>query len=59
VQTATARVNTTMSFWIVVLIYLVLGLLEVETFAWKVKRMENQTAARIIAHGTATAATKL
>jgi AI-2 transport protein TqsA len=59
VQTATARVNTTLSFWIIVLIYLVLGLLEVDAFARKVQRMESQTAARVIAHGTLAAATRL
>ena len=59
VQTATARVNTTLSFWIIVVIYLVLGLLEVNSFARKVQRMENKTTARVIAHGTAAAAEKL
>jgi AI-2 transport protein TqsA len=41
------------------LIYLVLGLLEVEALAQKVQRMENRTAARVIAGGTVAAATKL
>jgi AI-2 transport protein TqsA len=59
VQAATTRVNTALSFWIIVLIYLVLGLLEVEALAQKVQRMENRTAARVIAGGTVAAATKL
>jgi AI-2 transport protein TqsA len=59
VQSATARVNTTLSFWIIVVIYLVLGLLEVDAFARKVQRMENKTTARVIAHGTVAAAEKL
>jgi AI-2 transport protein TqsA len=59
VQSATTRVNTTLSFWIIVVIYLVLGLLEVDAFARKVQRMENKTTARVIAHGTVAAAEKL
>jgi AI-2 transport protein TqsA len=59
VQSATTRVNTTLSFWIIVVIYLVLGLLEVDAFARKIQRMENKTTARVIAHGTVAAAEKL
>jgi AI-2 transport protein TqsA len=59
VQSATARVNTTLSFWIIVVIYLVLGLLEIDAFAQKIQRMENKTTARVIAHGTVAAAAKL
>src|SRR5262249_42334399 len=59
VQSITTRLNTTLSFWIVVLIYLVLGLLEVDAFGHRVRHMKNQTAARVIYDGTATAAAKL
>jgi AI-2 transport protein TqsA len=59
VQSTTTRVNTTLSFWLIVVIYLVLGLLEVDAFAGKIGRMENRTAARVIANGTVAAAKKL
>jgi AI-2 transport protein TqsA len=59
VQSTTARVNTTLSFWIIVVIYLVLGLLEVDAFARKVQQMENKTAARVLSVGTVAAAKKL
>ena len=59
VQTATSRLNTTLSFWIIVLIYLVLGLLEIDAFSQRVQRMRNQTAAHVIYNGTKAAAAKL
>jgi AI-2 transport protein TqsA len=59
VQTTTTRLNTTLSFWIIVLIYLVLGLLEIDAFGQRVQRMTNQTASRVIYDGTEAAAAKL
>jgi predicted PurR-regulated permease PerM len=59
VQSATTRLNTTLSFWIIVLIYLVLGLLEIDAFGQRVRQMSNQAAARVIHDGTEAAAAKL
>ncbi len=59
VQSATTRLNTTLSFWMIVLIYLVLGLLEIDAFGQRVRRMSNQAAARVIHDGTEAAAAKL
>ena len=53
----TGRVNTTIGFWLVVLVYVILGLLEVDDMAHKLRAMPNQAAARLLLDGcTATAA---
>ena len=53
----TGRVNTTIGFWLVVLVYVILGLLEVDDMAQKLRAPPNQTAARVLLDGcVATAA---
>lgn len=58
-QQITGRFNTTLSFWLVVLVYVVLGLLEVDDAARKVRALENQTAAGVLLRGSAETAAKL
>jgi AI-2 transport protein TqsA len=58
-QEITGRVNTTMSFWLVVLVYVILGLLEVDDIGRKVRAMKNQEAARVLFEGSAATAAKL
>ena len=40
-QYVTGRVNTTLSFWVIALIYVMLGLLEVENVRRKIERLDN------------------
>jgi len=58
-QTISGRLNTTMSFWLVVLVYVILGLLEVEDFARKLKAMRNQVVGGVLLRGSAQTAAKL
>jgi AI-2 transport protein TqsA len=53
----TGRVNTTIGFWLVVLVYVVLGLLEVDDMARKLRIMPNQ-AAQFVLQGAAATAVK-
>ena len=57
-QQVTTRVNTTLSFWVIVLIYVMLGLLEVENIRRKIERLDNPTAARVLLDGSAATAAK-
>jgi len=59
VQEITGRVSTTMTFWLVVFVYVMLGLIEVDDTRGKVRGMANREAARILLDGSATAAAKL
>jgi AI-2 transport protein TqsA len=54
----TGRVNTTMRFWLVVLVYVILGLLEVEDAGGRVRTMENREAARVLLDGSVATAAK-
>jgi hypothetical protein len=54
-QEITRRVNATVGFWLVVLIYVILGLLEVDRLAWKLGRMSNRHAAHILPEGSVAA----
>lgn len=56
-QQITGRVNTTLTFWLIALIYIVLGLLEVDDVRRKIDALRNREAARVLLNGsTATAA---
>lgn len=57
-QGVIARANTTLTFWLVVLIYVILGLLEVDAAACKIRTMENREAARILLSGSIATAAK-
>jgi AI-2 transport protein TqsA len=57
-QYVTGRVNTTLSFWVIVLVYVMLGLLEVENVREKIERLDNRTAARVLLDGSAATAAK-
>lgn len=58
-QHVTARVNTTITFWLVVLVFVVLGLLEVDDAARKVHALKNREAARVLHEGSVATAGKL
>lgn len=58
VQGITGRVNTTLSFWLVVFVYVILGLLEVDEAAQRIRGLKNQEAARVLLTGSAVTAAK-
>ena len=58
-QYVTGRVNTTLSFWVIALVYVMLGLLEVENIRRRIERLENRTAAAVLLEGSVATAAKL
>src|SRR6478735_2141170 len=58
-QTVTGRLNSTMSFWLVVLVYVFLGLLEVDDFGRKLKGMRNHAAGALLLQGSMETAAKI
>lgn len=58
VQETTRRVNATIGFWLVVLIYVILGLLEVDEIGRKVSAMKNREFARVLLGGAMTSAAR-
>jgi AI-2 transport protein TqsA len=58
-QYVTGRVNTTLSFWLIALVYVVLGLLELDEVRRRVEALDNGTAARVLLDGSAATAAKL
>ena len=59
VQTVTSRVNSTFSFWLIALTYLLLGLMEVEGFESRIKAMHNPVARKLLLCGSRETAQKL
>jgi AI-2 transport protein TqsA len=57
-QHIAGRVNTTLSFWLIALVYVILGLLEVDDIRRKVEAFDNQEAARVLLAGSAATAEK-
>jgi AI-2 transport protein TqsA len=58
-QYVTGRVNTTLSFWLIALVYVVLGLLELDDVKQRIGKLGNPTAARVVLDGSAATAAKL
>ena len=57
-QHITGRINTTLSFWLITLTYVILGLLEVSDFRRKVEALDSREAARVLLDGAAATAVK-
>ena len=57
-QLVTGHLNTTLAFWLITLLYVVLGLLEVDDMRLKVETMHNREAARVLLQGSAASAAK-
>jgi AI-2 transport protein TqsA len=57
-QFVTGRVNTTFSFWLITLIYVILGLLEVDDMQRKIAALDNREAARVLQDGSAATAAR-
>ena len=59
IQTISGRLNTTMSFWVVVLVYVFLALPEVGTVARKLRSMDNVELGRILLQGSMVTGAKI
>jgi len=57
-QHLTDRINTTLTFWLIALTYLILGLLEVDDIQHKVRALDNREMARVLLDGSAATAIK-
>lgn len=57
-QTISGRINTTVSFWLVVLVYVILGLLEVKPIARKLRALLSPASAKVVVEGSEIAAAK-
>ena len=57
-QQITGRVNTTLQFWLIALIYVILGLLEIGDMRRKIAALHNRDAARILLDGAAATVVK-
>jgi AI-2 transport protein TqsA len=57
-QLVTGRVNTTLSFWLIAIVYVILGLLEVDDMRRKIEALDNREAARVLLDGSAATAAK-
>jgi AI-2 transport protein TqsA len=57
-QYITGRVNTTLSFWLIALVYVTLGLLEVDDARRRIEALDNREMARILLDGSAATAAK-
>ena len=58
-QKLTGQVNTTLSFWLVVLVYVIIGLLEAQGTARKIETLPNRRIARVLLAGSEEAAAKI
>lgn len=57
-QYIAGRVNTTLSLWLIVLVYVILGLLEVDDIRRKIEGLDNREAVRVLLDGSAATAKK-
>jgi len=55
----TGRVNTTLSFWLIALVYVILGLMEVDDLHRRVQAFAGPEASRILLQGSAATAQKI
>lgn len=59
VQTLSSRLNSTFTFWLIALVYVLLGLMEVGDFERRIKSMRNQAAAAVLLDGSRLTAAKI
>jgi predicted PurR-regulated permease PerM len=57
-QYVTARANSLLSFWLIALVYVVLGLIELDDFRRRIDGLENRAAARVLLEGSRATAGK-
>jgi len=51
-QLLTGRVNTTLTFWLIASVYLMLGLLEVDAMRRRIEALDNREVARVVLDGS-------
>ena len=54
----TGRVNTTLSFWLIALLYVILGLMELDDLRWRAKTFLRAETSQILLNATAATAVK-
>lgn len=59
VQSLSGRLNTTATFWFVTLVYVLLGLMEVEDFARRIDGLKNRAVAKVLRVGSRATAEKI
>jgi AI-2 transport protein TqsA len=59
VQTVTNRLNGIFSFWVIALVYVLLGLMEVEDFERRIKSLRSRAASELLLHGSRQTAAKI
>src|SRR5271155_388583 len=57
-QRVTGRINNTLTFWLITLTYVILGLLEVDDTRLKIEALGNRNAVRVLLDGSAATAVK-
>jgi predicted PurR-regulated permease PerM len=57
-QQITGRITSTLSFWLIAIVYVVLGLLEVEDIRRRIETLGNPEVARVLLDGSAATAAK-
>jgi len=57
-QFLTGRVNTTLTFWLIAMVYLMLGLLEIDRMRRNLESLDNREFARTVLDGSATTAAR-
>jgi predicted PurR-regulated permease PerM len=57
-QLLTGRVNTTLTFWLITVIYVMLGLLEVNEIRRRLEALDNSEVARLLLNGSAMTAAR-
>ncbi len=55
----TGRVNTTLTFWLIALLYVILGLMEVDDLRWRAMTFLQPESSQILLQGTAATAVKI
>jgi predicted PurR-regulated permease PerM len=58
VQEVAGRINTTVGFWLVVIVYVILGLVEVDDASQRIERLKSRDVARVLLEGCAMTAAK-
>ncbi|RVG87385.1 AI-2E family transporter [Sinorhizobium meliloti] len=59
VQAVSGRLNSTFSFWLIALVYVLLGLMEIEAFGRRIEALRNRTASALLLHGSQQTAMKI
>jgi predicted PurR-regulated permease PerM len=57
-QQVAGRINVTLRFWLIALVYLILGLLEVDEIRRKIEALNNPVVSRVLLNGSAVTAIK-